>query len=191
MLCEMRVEDSAHLLLGATLVSPIGSCLITEVEAYGGADDPGSHAYRGITPRTEPMFGPAGHAFIYFTYGNHWMLCITAHDREDAAATLIRAGKPLSGLEEMKSRRAKAKSEHDLLTGPGKLTQALGIDKQYNELDLLNPKNELYILPTKEVIKYPVIDVRVGLAEGKGEHTPWRFLHPDYIQDTSLPRPRI
>ncbi|MEZ5162272.1 MAG: DNA-3-methyladenine glycosylase [Fimbriimonadaceae bacterium] len=147
---EMRVEDTAHLLLGATLVSPFGSCLITEVEAYGGSDDPGSHAYRGITPRTEPMFGPAGHAFIYFTYGNHWMLCITAHDREDAAATLIRGGKPLTGFKEMKSRRAKAKSERDLLTGPGKLTQALGIDKRYNELDLLNPKMNSIFFPRRK-----------------------------------------
>lgn len=108
---------------------------IVEVEAYLGGEDPASHAYRGKTPRNAVMFGPGGHAYIYFTYGNHNCMNIVTGKEGEAGAVLIRALEPLDGIQVMKRRRKRVKKE-DLTSGPGKLTQALGIDRRLNGADL-------------------------------------------------------
>ena len=166
--------DVAREVLGFVLVRKLGtkelSGRIVEVEAYRGRDDPGSHAYRGMTKRTEVMFGEAGHAYVYFTYGNHWCLDITTEVKGEPGAVLIRALEPLNGTEEMRSRR-RLEELTDLTSGPGKLTKAMDIDGSLNGEDLLLSKR-LYLLEGKadeEIITSERIGLRLG-AETK-----WRF----------------
>jgi DNA-3-methyladenine glycosylase len=108
---------------------------IVEVEAYKGSEDPASHAYRGITRRNAPMFAEGGHAYIYFTYGNHYCLNVTTERSGVPGAVLIRALEPMVGLQRMRILRP-AVSDHELTNGPGKLTKALGIDTALNDLDM-------------------------------------------------------
>ena len=132
------------------------------------------------------MFGPAGHAYVYFNYGVHWMLNVTAHPHGDAAAILVRAAEPLEGLDEMYARRPKAKTPTDLLSGPGKLAAAFGITGQDNGINLLDPKSELRIEPG-HTVKNVLSGLRIGLAEGKGERLPWRFVDGDRLAWISRP----
>jgi DNA-3-methyladenine glycosylase len=129
----------ARALLNKRLVRRNGRAMligrIVEVEAYGGRNDPASHAYRGRTPRNMPMFGDSGHAYIYFTYGSHYCLNVTTQPAGRAGAVLIRAVEPLNGLDVMKRLRPSV-AELQLTNGPGKLTKTLGIDKSFNEIDL-------------------------------------------------------
>ncbi len=108
---------------------------IVEVEAYSGEDDAASHAFRGPTPRNRSMFGPAGHAYVYLIYGVHHCLNIVTGQEGDGQAVLIRALEPLEGLEVMQSLRGK-KDLHQLTNGPGKLCQALAIDRKLDGHDL-------------------------------------------------------
>jgi len=101
---------------------------IVEVEAYLGADDPASHACRGETPRNRAMFGPPGRAYVYFTYGNHFCMNVVTGVEGVASAVLLRALEPIDGIRAMTRRRGR-KRLLDLATGPGKLTQAMGIDR--------------------------------------------------------------
>jgi DNA-3-methyladenine glycosylase len=165
-------------LLGARLVRILDGVklvgLITETEAYIGEEDLACHAKAGRTPRTQVMYGPPGHAYVYFTYGNHWMLN-TVTEREDfPAAVLIRAIQPIEGAEVMSARR----SGRDTF-GPGKLTQAMGITKSENTLDLTVANGSLWIeagvfVPDKSV----TIGPRVGLysVPEPWKSIPWRFL---------------
>lgn len=128
---DFYVRDTVRVareLLGTRLVRVKGRSRmvgrIVEVEAYRGSDDPASHAFRGLTPRNEPMFGEPGHAYIYFTYGNHYCLNVTAKKSGTPGAVLIRALAPLRGLETMRQLRP-AVSDIELTNGPGKLTKAL------------------------------------------------------------------
>ena len=108
---------------------------IVETEAYFGAQDPASHAYRGATPRNRVMFGPAGFSYVYFTYGNHHCLNVVTEKENVPGAVLIRALEPLSGIPEMKKHRGNV-GEKQLTNGPGKLTQAFGITREHSGLDL-------------------------------------------------------
>lgn len=111
---------------------------IVETEAYGGEGDPGSHGYRGMTPRNTVMFGEPGRAYIYFTYGMHHCLNFVTDRDGICSAVLIRAGEPLTGLELMASRRSRDVEEiTELASGPGKLTQALGLTRDENGSDLM------------------------------------------------------
>lgn len=159
---------------------------IVEVEAYRAADDAGCHAFYGRTPRTEVMFGEPGLAYVYFTYGNHWMLNVVAHEPGDASAILIRAAEPVAGLEEMRSNRPRAIRDQDLLSGPGKLCQAFGIDKRFYGIDLLDPSSELRLVPG-ETVSNVMAGTRIGLAPGKGDDLPWRFLDGDRLEWASKP----
>lgn len=182
------MEQAAPYLLGATLVSPVATAQIVEVEAYAGISDPGSHSFSGVpTARTQTMFGPPGHAYIYFTYGNHWMLNVSAHADGVPGGILIRAAKPLTGIEALFSNRPKAKSERDLLSGPGKLCAALGITREFEGFDLLDPSSPIHIIQSQRNISY-VIGPRIGLAQGKGESTHWRFVDAAEILWASMPK---
>jgi DNA-3-methyladenine glycosylase len=110
---------------------------IVEVEAYHGANDAASHAYRGPTPRTAVMFGPPGFLYVYFTYGMHWCANVVCGPDGEAAAVLIRALTPVSGLPAMRRARPAARLDRDLCNGPAKLCQALGITGVDNGIDLL------------------------------------------------------
>lgn len=182
------IHAAAIELLGAELVMGELRSLIVETESYS-QDDPGCHAYRGKTKRTAIMFDSVGLAYVYFTYGNHWMLNITANPIGVPGAILIRAAKPISGLATMFERRVKARTDRDLLSGPGKLCQAYGINADHIGVDLLKPGSPLRIIPSESQVE-PMIGTRIGLAPGKGDDLPWRFIHPDHLDYVSRPMPR-
>jgi DNA-3-methyladenine glycosylase len=124
----------ARSLLGCLLWRKCGRELlaarIVECEAYLGANDSASHARRGLrSARNESMYLECGHAYVYFTYGMHWCLNVVTQEADTAEAVLLRAAQPLRGLESMRKRRPKAKRDVDLMNGPGKLCQALDIDR--------------------------------------------------------------
>ena len=176
-------------LLNKVLVAPVGSARIVEVEAYAGTDDPGSHAYRGPTPRTEVMFGRPGHLYVYFTYGMHWCANVVAEPRGTAGAVLLRAATPLSGVDEMFERRPKAKRLQDLCSGPAKLCQALGLDGDHDGLDLTVAALGVSIRDDDTAPPdVPARGVRVGLSHG--QDLPWRWAVPD-VADVSRPRPTL
>ena len=108
---------------------------IVEVEAYLGSLDPASHAYRGLTPRNRAMFGPPGHAYVYFTYGSHFCMNVVTGRPGEASAVLIRALEPLEGLQTMTRRRG-GRAPQQLTSGPGRLAQALAIDRAVYGHDL-------------------------------------------------------
>ncbi|MCY3648964.1 MAG: DNA-3-methyladenine glycosylase [Acidimicrobiaceae bacterium] len=163
-------------LLNKVLVAPYGRAgRIVEVEAYRGADDPGSHGFRGMTRRNATMFGPPGHLYVYFTYGMHWCANVVAETDGVAAAVLLRALTPLEGLEAMYAARGPAaRRDRDLCSGPAKLTQALGIDGSLDGTDLVSGDHGVTIVddaqpPPSE----PAVTARIGLSNGTD--LPWRF----------------
>lgn len=168
-------------LLGKLLVrrrddAPPVVARIVEVEAYAGAEDPGSHGYRGETPRTRTMFGHAGHLYVYFTYGMHWCANTVCGGVGESSAVLLRAAAPLEGLDLMRANRgAAARRDRDLCSGPAKLCQAFGIDGAFDGADLVTGDLGVRILddgtPPPEV---PVVTRRIGLSAGV-EHE-WRWL---------------
>jgi DNA-3-methyladenine glycosylase len=143
---------------------------IVETEAYIGYKDPASHAYRGMTPRNEVMFGDPGYAYVYFTYGMHHCLNLVTEKRGYPAAVLIRAIEPTNGIELMKKRR-KRNDLKDLTTGPAKLCQALGIDLKLNGTDLCS--EELFVEDRGEQVKRINSSSRIGIKEEKKRK--WRF----------------
>ncbi len=168
----------ARQLLGARLIRILNGTklvgLITEAEAYIGEKDLGCHAKAGLTPRTRVMYGPPGHAYVYFTYGNHWMLNVVTEHEGFPAAVLIRAIQPLEGIRLIAERR----NGRDT-SGPGKLTQALSITKEANGIDLTSRMSPLRIekgfrIPDSAV----TIGPRVGLnnVPEPWKSKPWRFL---------------
>lgn len=192
------VVDAARALLGCNLIRGGRRARIVEVEAYRGRDDPGSHAYRGPTPRNQVMYGPPGHAYVYFTYGCHWMLNVVAEREEVAAAVLIRAAEPLDGLEEMRELRSvrvadapgHSLPDSNLLSGPGKLAAAFGIGGKDNGCDLLShhplSQHLLRIEPGPRPHRI-LSGTRIGLAHGKGHDTLWRFADADALKWVSRP----
>ncbi len=179
------VIEGAKALLGATIVKGELRAMIVETEAYRSSDDAASHAFRGRTPRNQVMFGEPGRAYVYFNYGVHWMLNVTAHDEGEAAAVLIRAAVPLAGLETMRERR-RGLPDRQLLSGPGKLTRGFDISQAENGLDLLSDGGPLSIEPSTAPLTF-VSGPRVGIAVGKGHETPWRFMSEAHLEWVSRP----
>lgn len=165
-------------LLNKVLVHGERAGRIVEVEAYCGAEDPGSHSYRGMTDRNRVMFGPAGGLYVYFTYGMHWCANAVCGEDGEGAAVLLRALAPLAGLEEMWAARPAARRERDLCSGPAKLCQALGLDRAFDGADLVTGDRGITILDdgTPSPAE-PRQGVRIGLSAG-AEH-PWRWWVPD------------
>lgn len=171
-------------LLGARLVRMWDdrrlSGTIVECEAYIGQNDTACHASRGRTRRNEVMFGPPGYAYVYFTYGMHWMLNVVTEEEGFPAAVLLRAIQPVEGIETMRVlRQAKGRprSDRELASGPARLTQALSIDKVFNGADLVAGK-DLWLeqgepLPEEGVERGPRIGIRY--AAEKDQRAPWRF----------------
>lgn len=154
------------------------SGVITETEAYCGEEDLGCHASHGRTPRTTIMYGPPGHAYVYFTYGNHWLFNCITQAKGEPHAVLIRAIQPLEGLD-LIARRRRGQPEKRWTDGPGKLTQALGITGRHNGADLTAPKAIIFIEPGAPVPESQVVTgPRVGLysVPEPWKSKPWRFL---------------
>jgi DNA-3-methyladenine glycosylase len=169
------VLPAAHALLGCHVTTNGVTVCLTEVEAYAGVgQDPASHAHRGRTPRNAVMFGPAGYAYVYFTYGMHWCLNVVCGPVGTASAVLVRAGSVVDGLDRARSRRPGARSERDLARGPARLTQALGIDGSFSGTFLLGGGPILLSPPSSPVPSAAIqAGPRVGVNGGKDE--PWRF----------------
>jgi len=144
--------------------------LIVETEAYRNSDDPASHAFRGPTKRNSVMFGEPGHAYVYLSYGLNQCLNLTCEPAGVAAAVLVRALQPAEGIGEMMSRRGTDRIE-DLASGPGKLTEALGIGPGFNGEDLV--RSGRLFLEQMEPIRDPGTSSRVGITAGTEQA--WRF----------------
>ena len=170
-------------LLNKVLVRGGRAGRIVEVEAYHGANDAASHAFRGRTPRTAVMFGPPGFLYVYFTYGMHWCANVVCGPDGEAAAALIRALEPLHGIEEMRTARPGARRDRDLCNGPAKLCQALGITGAETGTDLVAPAaggaraTVRLLADGTPPPKRPGRGTRIGIKEATDKR--WRFWVPD------------
>ena len=179
------VLEAAPRLLGARLTPGVVTVRLTEVAAYAGPADPGSHAAKGPTRRNATMFGPAGHLYVYFTYGMHFCCNVSCGPEGEASAVLLRAGEVVDGLEVARARRPRS-SDRDLARGPARLCSALGIAREQDGLDV-RALVEVGPAPT-EVATGPRVGLRLAADR------PWRFWLPGeptvsrYVP--AKPRPR-
>ena len=160
---------------------------LTEVEAYAGETDPASHAYRGITGRNAVMFGPPGHAYVYFTYGMHFCVNVVCMPEGIARAVLLRAGRVITGEPLARRRRAPRRAEagppaviaaRDLARGPARLCQALAIDRTQNGADLCSPASELRLRPAGtrlQTCEEPTIEAGPRVGVSTAADISWRF----------------
>lgn len=174
-LARPALEVAPSILGGVLSVGPV-SLRITEVEAYLGEDDPGSHAFRGPGKRNAVMYGPPGHLYTYFTYGMHVCANVVCSPSGTASALLLRAGEVIGGVELARQRRVTSRSDADLARGPARLTTALGITLADGGSDLASGRIRL------ELAAIPVpfsAGPRTGVSgEGGTEDYPWRFWIP-------------
>ncbi|HEY1567029.1 MAG TPA: DNA-3-methyladenine glycosylase [Solirubrobacteraceae bacterium] len=166
------VLEVARDLVGCVVTHGDTAGIIVETEAYH-ESEAACHAYVGVTPRTEVLFGPPGRAYVYFSYGMHWMLNAVSEPAGVGAAVLIRALEPVEGLDHMRERRG-MQAARQLCSGPGKLTQALGIGPELNDTDLLRGPVRFSDRPRAWRDVAIDVDVRVGIT--KAADLPWRFL---------------
>lgn len=173
---EITPVQLARKMIGSLLVRVIKQKVlvarIVETEAYGGQDDPASHAYRGMTERNKVMFNSGGYSYVYFTYGMHYCFNIVAGKGNKAGAVLIRAAEPLEGTDIMMKNRNK-ENLRDLLSGPAKLCQALGIDRSLNGIPLDRPPLFISNTPNSSPPKIKTT-TRIGIKEGIDKK--WRFV---------------
>lgn len=176
------VLEVAPDLLGCTVTHGGVTLRLTEVEAYAGEVDPGSHAFRGPTPRTRVMFGPAGFLYVYFTYGHHWCANLVVGEEGSASAVLLRGGEVVDGHEVAAARRV-GQRERDWARGPGRLGQVLGLGASETDRDFCRPPIGD---PVDLVVRAPDgptgaarvrTGPRVGVSGpgGDGAVFPWRF----------------
>ncbi|MEU6041850.1 DNA-3-methyladenine glycosylase [Actinomadura sp. NPDC047616] len=175
---DRPVEEVAPDLLGRVLAHRTDegevAVRLTEVEAYAGPLDPASHAYRGLTPRTAVMFGPPGHAYVYFTYGMHFCVNLVCGPDGTASAVLLRAGQVIAG-EDVARRRRPRSTVRDLARGPARLCQSLAIAREQNGLDVCSPGGELRILAGDGPVDPPLVRTGPRTGVNGGKETPWRF----------------
>lgn len=170
---DRPVLEVARDLLGAVVAYDGVRLRLTEVEAYDGANDPASHAYRGETARNGVMFGPPGHAYVYFTYGMHFCMNLVCGPPGVAAAVLLRAGEVVSGLDIAAARRPRSTSR-DLARGPARLTQALAVDGELDGADVTRVSSPLLVLTAAGVAEATVRrGPRVGIS--RAVNRPWRL----------------
>lgn len=166
-------------LLGCVVTAGGVAVRLTETEAYAGPLDPASHAFRGRTPRNAVMFGPAGFAYVYFTYGMHWCLNVVCGPPGEASAVLLRAGEVIRGLAAARARRPAARADAELARGPARLCSALGVTGEHYGVDLLAPGSPVRLSRRRPLppAPAPVPEVAVGPRVGvTGAHdVPWRF----------------
>jgi DNA-3-methyladenine glycosylase len=162
------VHEVAPALIGVTLLVDSVGGTIVEVEAYD-QEDPASHGYRGRTARNAAMFGPAGHAYVYRSYGIHWCLNLVCGGEGVAEAVLVRALEPTAGLEEQRRRRG-VDDIRSLCSGPGKLCQALAITREQDGLALDAPP---FRLEERTAVPEIATGRRVGIT--RGVELPWRY----------------
>ena len=176
---EGDVESVARSLLGRVIVSGSGPAVVavrlTEVEAYAGLDDPASHAYRGRTPRTAVMFGPAGHLYTYFVYGMHWCANVVTGPDVVASAVLLRAGQVVDGVDVARRRRRRAgraePAAHQLARGPAGLATVLGFDAASNGTDLVSGDGTVRLLAGRPPAVGEIrVGPRVGVAAAADLH---------------------
>ena len=160
--CLLVFEESGVRLVG----------MVVETEAYYGSEDPASHAFRGKTPRNSIMFGQAGFSYVYFNYGSCFLLNVVTRNEGEAGAVLIRAVEPLEGLAVMQQRR-KCKKKVELTSGPGKLTQAFGIAKIHNGLDVT--KGSLRFEENRNLPDILTMRASRRIGISKGEDLLYRF----------------
>jgi DNA-3-methyladenine glycosylase len=165
------VHDVARDLVGCVVRHGDTAGRIAETESYH-MEEPACHAYAGITTRTRTLFGPPGHAYVYFSYGIHSLLNAVAEDEGVGAAVLIRALEPVAGTEVMRERRGVAREE-ELCNGPGKLTQALGIGLSLNGTSLEDGPIEIVRRESGAREPRIVMGERIGIS--KAADLPWRF----------------
>ena len=173
------VDLAAPALLGQLLVHGNVTLRITEVEAYGGPEDSASHARHGRTSRNAPMWGPAGRAYLYFCYGMHWMLNVVTGPDGEPSAVLIRGAEVAAGLETVLARRGVARATPQLCAGPGKVAQALGLDRTFDGHDLRVPGG-LELCPGRAPARL-LAGPRLGItfATPDDQARPWRFADGD------------
>jgi DNA-3-methyladenine glycosylase len=175
---EVDVLPAARVLLGTTVEAdtpdgPVAVRLV-EVEAYRGADDPASHSFRGLTPRTAVMFGPAGHLYVYLVYGMHFCANVTCLSDGEPGAVLLRAGEVVSDLDVARHRRPTARRDAELASGPARLATLLGLGREHNGLDLTDPASPVRLLAGSPVAEESILaGPRVGVAAAA--ELPWRF----------------
>jgi DNA-3-methyladenine glycosylase len=171
---DRSVHLVAHELIGCRLFFSGRGGVIVETESYE-RDDPACHAYVGLTDRTAVLFGPPGRSYVYLSYGIHSLLNFVAEPEGEAAAVLIRALEPTIGIEEMRARRGE-RPDRDLCSGPGKLTEALGIGLDQNDADLA--RDPFLLLPPADDWRGEVrTGPRIGIT--KAVERPWRFCAAD------------
>jgi DNA-3-methyladenine glycosylase len=175
---DRPATEVAPELLGCVLEHETGDGTVavelTEVEAYMGASDPASHAFRGRTQRNAVMFGPPGHAYVYFTYGMHFCVNLVCQLPGSASAVLLRAGKIIAGEELARSRRTTSRRDVDLASGPARLCQALAIDRTQNGADACSADSSLRVRFTTERYEKSISSgPRVGVSSGA--EVAWRY----------------
>ena len=182
-------QEMAPGLLGCVLRhdTPDGAVavLLTEVEAYAGAADAASHAFRGRTARTAVMFGEPGHSYVYFTYGMHFCVNLVCLPAGTASAVLLRAGRVIEGAALAAGRRYAGRAdgpetsgparERDLARGPARLCQALGIDRSLNGADVCDPASPLRVSGPAQVVAAADIDSGPRVGVSRAAEVPWRF----------------
>jgi len=169
---ERGTIEVARELLGKVLVHGPAAGIIVETEAYLGGDDLASHSAAGVTDRTRVIFGPGGHAYVYLSYGVHDCMNIVAEADGTPGCVLIRALEPIQGLDAMRVRRPKARTDRDLASGPGKLTRALGITREHTGVDMT--RGDLVVRAGSAVVPFEIaITPRIGIT--KCAELPLRF----------------
>ncbi|HEV2760701.1 MAG TPA: DNA-3-methyladenine glycosylase [Acidimicrobiales bacterium] len=171
-------RELAPLLLNKVLVCGGRAGRVVEVEAYAGEADPASHAFRGRTPRNATMFGPPGHLYVYFTYGMHYCANVVCGPDGEASAVLLRGLTPLTGLDAMRAARGPAaRSDRDLCNGPGKLCQALGLDRTFDGADLVTGDRGVELVDDGTAPPAVAgVSGRIGVSVAAD--VPWRFYVP-------------